>query len=227
MGQRINFYKNNDGKCLQTVLNQSFIDFKKWYIERNEKSLIEFNEQYGNPELLTFLHDAEQTTLNFENIDNKILGELTVEFIWEYLGNINAPTNILECLGPDLKIGRYIKSRDLILETKNLDFLCLWDNLFRGRSLQKNGIFERFTEDSLVVGFLSFEEQVKLMDYIRKYFGTLKQIRHKFWTTEDFDIFTQRKSVSNHSPISEGLEITIEMLDRVKDNKNELVTTVE
>jgi hypothetical protein len=227
MGQRINFYKNNVGKSLRTVLNENFINFKKWYVERNQKSLIEFNEQYGSTELLSFLHETTLTTLNFENIDNRILGELTIEFIWDYLGNIYSPIDILECLGPDLKVWRYVKSRSLILETNNLDFLSLWDNLFKGRSLLKTEKFERFSEDSLVVGFLSFDEQVKLMDYINNYFGTLEQIRQKYWTAEDFDIFNHRKSVSYHSPISEGLEITIEMLEKVKDNKNEIITTVE
>ena len=227
MGQRINFYTNSYKKSLRTLLKENFAEFQKWYIERNQKSLIEFNEQYGNPELIHFFQNTDLTTLNFDNTNNRILGELTVEFIWEFCGNIYSPKNILECLGPDLKTWRFVKSRDLILETLNLDFLHLWDSLFNGRSFQETEIFERCADDSIKVGYISFDEQLKLSDFINRYFGTIEQIRSKYWTVEDFDIFSQKISVSNHSPISEGLEITLEMLNRVKDNKNELVTTVE
>ncbi|WP_298514484.1 hypothetical protein [uncultured Kordia sp.] len=230
MGVRIHFYKNNSGKEIEDLILEHYSDYAQWYVNRNEASIEEFDEIYGTVELIDFFSNNKTIDNNINHLDKKIVDEMTVGFVVEY----SEYNKVLEGFGPMMNKWRYQKSTKLVLETKDDEFIKLWKYLIYGRSLKASEEFNSYTND-YKIGFLSFKEHSKLEELIIDYFGDLEGMKEKYWTDsekEELEIAIQNSvngvySLSDHNPITSGLEYVLEALNEMKTGEMELITVIE
>jgi hypothetical protein len=236
MGQRIGFYKNNFGKGLKDLLFENYENFRKWYLETQKSSLIEFNEPFGNENLKLFFKENLCLTKDFSSIkvDEVLFNELVSEFIVTYCGWTDTKNNILELCGSQMYTSSYFQSSRLVQNTKDREFIQLWNYIIQGRSLITNN---QFVEDlyEIKIGYLTFEEQKILKQKIEDYFGKIENIKKKYWTF--WEKIKEKKarekskdgsySLSGHKPKIAGLEYVLHVLEEVENNKNELISEIE
>lgn len=147
MGQRISYYKNNYNKGLKEIIFENIILFRQWYLDKDKTSMEEFNEPFGNEELKTYFKKESNLITDFENLDKKLIDELTSEFIGSYYDLTHQKNNFLEFFGPTMSVWRYRKSSKLVFETKDQELIRLWTFLTEGRSLKDDLNFESISND--------------------------------------------------------------------------------
>ena len=229
MGVRIHFYKNNIGKKLRDLICENYSDFAHWYINRNESSIEEFDEIYGTEQLIDFFSENKNIEGNLNLLDKKLVDEMTAEFVAEY----SEYSKTLEFFGPSMSKWRYKESTNLVLGTKNNEFIRLWSYLINGRSLKESEKFDSYTNE-YKIGFLSFKEHSKLKELIVEYFGDLNDMREKHWTNSEKEKLKNAinnsvngtYSLTDHNPVTSGLEYVMEALNEILE-ETELITGIE
>ncbi len=230
MGVRIHFYKNNTSKKLRDLISDNYSDFAHWYVNRNESSIKEFDEIYGTEELIHFFSENKNIEANLNLLDKKLVDEMTAEFVAEY----SEYSKTLDFFGPTMSKWRYNESTKLVLETKNNEFIKLWGYLINGRSLKESEEFDSYTNE-YKIGFLSSKEHSKLKELIIKHFGDLKGMKEKYWTNSEKkkleNAINNSKngtySLTDHNPVTSGLEYVMEALNEIKTSETELITGIE
>lgn len=166
MSTRLNFYHNHTGKTLKELIIESFADFSKWYLERNDLSVKNGGVSYGSAPLIQLCETQKSLKSTFHILDKKLIDELTEEFVNEYA----YISNLLTCIGSDWPIKYYKKCHSLVVETNNLNFIKHWDSIFKGRSLLPSEPFESFSNYS-TIGYLYYSECFALKEAIQSHFG--------------------------------------------------------
>ncbi|WP_108869310.1 hypothetical protein [Aquimarina aquimarini] len=230
MGIRIQFFKSKLDKELKDLIFENYSDFAKWYVDRNNASIEEFDETYGTKQLIDFFTQNKKISKDLNLLPQKIIDEMTVEYVVEY----PASQSILELFGPSMKKWRYNKSTQLVLETKDHEFIKLWRYLINGRSLKNSEEFDSYT-DEYKIGFLSFKEHSTLKKLILKHFGDLQEMKQKYWT--DSEKKKLQNSINNpdndtyflsdHNPVTSGLEYVMLAINEIKTSKTDLITAIE
>lgn len=223
MGLRIHFYKNNCDKTVKDLVIENYLNFSQWYVKRNNASMKEFGEMYGTKELIDFF-SKNDNLVGIDLIEKKILDELVAEFVSEFTDT----HGYLDFFGPTMGKWRYQGSTDLILKTKNQEFIKLWSFLINGRSLNESQEFNSYTNE-YKIGYLSFKEHTILKQMIFEYFGVLQDMKEKYWTNSekqelDKAIQNGNYTLSGHNPITSGIEFVLEALT---DIETELITGIE
>lgn len=234
MGQRISYFKNNFSKGLKDLIFENFSSFRQWYLDTDKSSLEEFNEPFGNENLKNYLKQNTDLKTDFDKLDKKLIDELTAEFIASYCDLTDRNSNLLQFFGPTMSRWRYEQSSEMVLETKNEDFIRLWNYIVKGRSLKDNSDFNSYTND-YKIGFLTFNEHRLLKEKIETYFGKIEIIKERYWTDKEkkelekaiANSKNSSYSLSGHNPKSSGLEYVLQALNEVTDSKNELITGIE
>ncbi|GAA0722191.1 hypothetical protein GCM10009430_24350 [Aquimarina litoralis] len=230
MGQRIHFYKNNWNNELEDLILENYSDFAEWYVKRNQASLEEFDEMYGTEQLIDFFNSNRNIETNLKELDKKLLDELVAEFVCEYSESIK----VLDFFGPSMNKWKYIESTKLVSKTKDSEFITLWGYLINGRSLKNSEKFDSYTNE-YKIGYLSYEEHSKLKELIIQYFGDLQGMKATYWTKSEKkkleNAIRNAKNgsyyLSNHNPVTSGLEYVMEALNEIKDIKTQLITGIE
>lgn len=230
MGIRIHFYKNNFSTGLKNLILENYSDYAEWYLNKNKSSVEEFNEIYGTKELIDFFSKNRSIENDLSLIDKKLVDEMTAEFVLEY----SEFNGCLDFFGPSMGKWRYQESTNLVLKTKNEEFIKLWKYLTQGRSLINSGKFDSYTND-YKIGYLSLKEHQILKEMIGEYFGDLNDMREKYWTNSEkrkLEIAQQNPrngvySLSDHNPITSGLEFVVLALNEMKTIEAELITGIE
>lgn len=234
MGQRISYFKNNFGKTLKDLIFENFSSFRQWYLEMDKSSMADFKEPFGNEKVKNYFNLNPNFETDFEKLDKKLVDELTSEFIGSYCDLTDRDSKLLELFGPTMNKWRYVKSGEIILLTKDEDFIRLWNYVIKGRSLKDNAQFDSYTND-YKIGFLTFGEHRLLKEKIESYFGTIEIIKEKYWTDnekKEFDraisnLINGAFSLSGHNPKSAGLEYILQVLEEIRDDRNELIIGIE
>lgn len=208
MGQRITYFKSNSGKGLKETIFDHSPSFRQWYLDTAQSSVEEFNEPFGNENLKNYLKQNTDFKTGFDNLEKNLVDELTAEFIGSYCDLIDRDNNLLMLFGPAMNKWRYAESSEMVLATKDEDFIRLWNYIIKGRSLKDNADFDSYTND-YKIGFLSFTEYMILKEKIETYFGNIEVIKKK------------------SNPESSGLEFVLQVLDEIADSRNELITGIE
>jgi len=232
MGQRISFYKNRSGKSLKELFFSTYSDFRSWYLERNKNALAEFNEAYGSEELLTYFERNEDFVADFDRLDTKLINELMVEFVSEYT-YLRAPfVHILESFGSITNKWRYDESTQMVLGTKNLEFIELWNFLIYGRSLKAFSECATYTDETKI-GFLAVEEQARLEYLIRHYFGDVRSTTDNYWSTTAVEEYKKAAEgpfggrLTTYNPPTDGLDSVLSALEEIKSEQVELITEID
>lgn len=234
MGQRISYFKNNFGKGLKDLIFENFSSFRQWYLDTDKSSIEEFNEPFGNENLKNYFKQNTNLKLDFDNLDKNLIAELTAEFIGSYCDSLERNNNLLEFFGPNMSNWRYEQSSEMVLATKDEDFIRLWNYIIKGRSLRDNTNFNSY-ENDYKIGFLGFNEQRLLKEKIETYFGDIEIMKQKYWTDKEkkelenaiANSKNSSYSLSGHNPKSSGLEYVLEVLNKVADSKNEIIIGIE
>lgn len=234
MGQKISFFKNNFDKRLKELLIDNYSTFRPWYLDYHKSSMEEFNEPFGTEALKIYLRGETEFITDIDNLDKKLINELTAEFIGHYCDLTDRDGKILAFFGPTMSTWRYDKSNEMVMATKDNDFIRYWNYIVKGRSLKDNAAFESYTND-YKVGFLDRQEYLLLKSKIEYYFGDIETIRQNFWTQGE-KIKTDEAiknskgssySLSGHNPKSSGLEYVLEAINELTDKNKELITAIE
>lgn len=213
MGQKINYMKNNNTEPLNKILYAYYVPFKSWYLNSSDYDTLE-------PDVLNYL--LKNNTL--DKISKSEADQLAVEFVGLYC-EINRL--FFEDYSPSMNKWRYKGSTEMVKETNNVDFKRLWDYLVFGRSVYDSGNI--YNEDG-AVGYLAKTEYNQLKQYIYDYFGNAEVIKNKYWTIDEkrrYDEMLQKgeNGISNHNPVSEGLEIVLQATESI--DCFELITFIE
>ena len=234
MGQRISFFKNNYNIGLKDLLINNYSIFRQWYLDSDKSSREEFNETFGNECIIDYFKKDLDFISEFNNLDKKIIDELTSDFIGSYCDLTDRESKILEFFGPTMSVWRYDESNKMVSRTNDRDFIELWTFITRGRSLKDNKQFESYTNE-YKIGFINRQEYILLKSKIEFYFGDNETIKRKFWTTKE-KVQLERAinnskdgsySLSGHNPKSSGLEYVLDALNELTEENKELITGIE
>lgn len=235
MGIRISYYKNDFGKGLKDLIFENFTEFRRWYLNEDKFSTEEFSEPFGSEELKAYFRKETDLVSDFPKLDKQFIDELTSEFIGNYCDLTDQGGKILNFFGPTMSVWRYKESTKMILETKDKAFFNLWSFIvIRGRSLSDNLEFSNYGKE-FKIGFLSRPEFEELKSKIEHYFGDLKTIKDKFWTSQEkmklekaIENSTNGSySLSEHNPKSSGLEYVLMAINELNDKNVEIITDIE
>jgi hypothetical protein len=231
MGQRISYFKNNFSKGLKNILFENYSKFRTWYLDYDKSSIQEFNESFGNEILKDYFKQERNLEAEFENLDKNFIDELTSEFIGTYYDLTHQNNDIFEFFGPMFNKWRYDKSTKMVSKTNDTEFVELWSNLTKGRSLKDDLHFDSFTNE-YKIGFLYRQEYLLLKSKIELHFGKIEAIRDKYWTESEkkqFEKAMNDKSyaLSGHNPKSSGIEYVLSALNELTDKNKELITGIE
>jgi hypothetical protein len=234
MGQRISYYRNNFKKELQDIIFENFSAFRQWYLETEKSSMDEFGEPFGNEMLIAYLKENPDFEIDFSRLNKKLIDELTAEFIGSYCDLTDTEGTILELFGPAYNKWRYNSGTEMVLKTKDADFIRLWNFVIKGRSLSDGQDFDSFTND-YKIGFLTFSEQRVLKAKIEIHFGNIEQIKRKYWTGQEK--LAERKAIENskngtyvlsgHHPKSSGVECVLQVLNEIAADESGLITAID
>ena len=221
MGARINFFINNSNKRLTNLIHENYVQFSKWYIQYYSESY----EEYHIQKIINFINTHH--SLHINNTAKKIVDEITSEFIIEYFD--------LPYVGPSVNKWRYNSSTQLVKETNNKRFIALWNALIvDGRSLKDKEHFDSYSHE-FKTGFLYEEEYLELKKLILKYFGDYEAMKKKFWSIGEKKVFKEASknskngcfTLSDHNPITSGLQYVLQTIDEIKESKNDLISSIE
>ncbi len=232
MGNYIGFHKNCSGKPLKELVFEYYDDFRTWYLQRNQESMDDFYEGEGSKELLAYFEQDTDFVNEFDTLDDRLINELSSEFVYIFI-NFNFTTTILfEQFGTNEKTGGYMESTEMVYHTKDPKFIELWTYLIQGRTLKKSLYFNTYNQIDRV-GFLTVEEQSRLRELIVQYFGDVHARTDEYWSTTAVEEYkkisegqSQGRLTAPHPPTA-GLSAVLGALDDIKDEKVELVTTIE
>lgn len=200
MGQRISYFKNNFNKGLIDLIFEKFSSFRQWYLNEDKALIDEFNEPVGDENLKNYLNQNTDFKTDFNNLDKKLIDELTSDFICSYWEFTDPDNYLLEYFGPTVGKSRYDQGTEMVLATKDTDFVRLWNYIVKGRSLKDDGNFDSYTNE-YKTGFLTYIEQALLREKIKAHFGP--------------------------DPKISGLDYVLEVLVQIKDRKSELIIAIE
>jgi hypothetical protein len=194
----------------------------------------EFNEPFGNKELKYYFKLSTDFKSDFDNLDNILIDELTSEFIGSYCDLVGQNSNLLEFFGPTMNKWRYEQSSRMVLATKDVEFIRLWNYIIKGRSLKNGAEFNSYTNDYRT-GFLTANEYISLKDKIENYFGDVEMIKKKYWTnkekneSENAIVNSKNNSyfLSTYNPKSSGLEYVLTAISELGYNNKEMVIGIE
>jgi hypothetical protein len=234
MGQYISFYKNRSGKPLKELIFERYAEFRVWYLQRNQDSIAEFYETYGSEELLAYFEQNSDFENDFETLDDRLINELLVEFVWEY-GGYQAPGEyFFQPFGSNVGTWRYVESTEMVFESDNSELIQLWTYLVLGRTLKDSTDFNSFDgEDKIKVGFLTVEEQNRLRELISHHFGDVHAATDNYWSTTAVEEYKKagegpfQGRLTTYNPPTAGLSYVLSALEDIKDDQAELVTTIE
>jgi len=235
MGQRIGYYRNYQKKGLKDIIFENFAPFREWYLDREQSSLEDFDEQFGNETIKNYFKRDPDFKFDFHKLDKKLIDELVSEFIGVYWDLTFSENKIFEFFGPTMSTWRYRASCEMVLKTNDEQFIRLWNYIItKGRSLRNNADFDSYTNEDKI-GFLAFDEQRVLKAKIETYFGNIEQIRQRYLT--DHEILQKQKPIENsknggysfpgHNPKSAGLEYVLDVLNEMTAYESELITVIE
>lgn len=239
MGQTILYFKNNFNKGLKDIIFENYPSFRQWYLDTDKFSIEEYNEQYGNEMLIKYFKQDRDLTSDFGKLDNRLIDELTAEFILNYYDRgysdlIGRNIVLLEEFGPPVNKWRYGQSDEMVFATQDDDLIRLWNFIVKGRSLKDNSFFESYAND-FKIGFLTLNECKFFKEKVEFYFGDIETIKDRYWTAEEKKKLQKAKdeskngfySLSDHNPKSSGLEYVLIAIN-VLDNRNaELITGID
>jgi len=231
MGQRICYTKNNSGVRLGDLLLQHYEAFRLWYL-REDRLATEGNYTFGHEAVAHYLQQAGDLAAGFDNLEQQLADELTLQFIG-YCDLVENESPMLELFGPCCSTWRYEAGTEMVERTGDAEFIKLWHFLVTGRSLKNNAGFNSY-EKGYNIGFLSREECLVLKTKIETRFGNRGVIKERYWTAlekkQEADARAKANGgpygLSGHNPVSEGLELVLQMLDEM-DDAAEVVTTIE
>ena len=230
MGQRINYFKNNFHIGLKEIIFENFTSFRKWYLDTDKSSIEEFDEPFGNENLKNYLKQNTDFKTDFKHLDKNLIDELTSDFIGSYYDSTYPNNDLLEFFGPTMNVSRYTESDEMVLETKNKEFIKIWRYLTKGRSLKDNQEFESISNE-YKIGFLTIKEVELLKNNILNYFGNIETMKSRYWTTNEKRELEKSKngpySLSGHNPKSSGLEYVLTAINELKEYNKELITGIE
>lgn len=234
MGQRISYFKNNFNKGLKDLLFENYSKYRQWYLDYDKSSMDEFNEPFGNESLKAYFSEAQNLQADFENLDKKLIDELTSEFIGTYYDLTSQQNDILDFFGPMFNKWRYDESTKMVTATNDKVFIELWQFVMMGRSLKDNLQFDSFTND-YKIGFINRQEYLTLKSKIEFHFGDTEAMTQKYWTNSEKAQFEKASAnskngsfdLSGHNPKSSGLEYLLEAINELTDQNKELITGIE
>lgn len=229
MGVRLGFYKNKSAGTLRDFLTAHYERFADWYVQRNKRSIQEYQETYGTEELLRFWEQHPTLEGHLEALDKRLLDEMAAEIVTEY----DTEFPWVELLEPLQNPKRYFSSREMVYHTKNKEFIQLWDYLTKGRSLHHAQPFESYSQE-YVIGFLAAEEHATLKQYILDYFGDRETMQATYWTKAEKRSFQKAMDRSkgkglfsiNIEPKTTGLESVLQVLESLNGEACELITGI-
>lgn len=232
MGRRISYYITNKGgsDSLKELIKTHYVAFRKWYLEEDKTSKEEFNEPLGKELFLSFLHQNVKLP-EIDTIVPVLCDELTIEFL--YYCDSGMGTGLVIPVGSSLHPRRYEKSTEWICQVNNKELEQFWNYLITGRSIIQDKPFNSLSAE-IVVGFWTVLEQEKLYKLLTTTFGTIKEIRSKYWTMkekESYALAIEKSlylgtsfSIANYNPDSQGIEQILFLLEEVKGKEIIIVT---
>jgi hypothetical protein len=113
---------------------------------------------------------------NLNDAGKNIVDELTSAFVGNYCDLTDHDSKLLKLFGPCMNKRRYVDSTQMVLKTKDEEFIRLWKVIITGRSLQSDIGFDSFTND-YVIGWLTVSECKTLKSCVETHFGNIQQIR--------------------------------------------------
>jgi hypothetical protein len=231
MGQRLSYFKNNFDKGLKDLIVENFVEFRQWYLDYDKSSMVEFNEPFGSEKLKVYFRKKTDFKSEFDKLDKKLIDEVTSEFIGTYYDLTHHENECLEFFGPSMSIWRYEESNKMILATKDIQLLKLWNFIIKGRSIADNLEFNSYTNE-YKIGFLSRQECYLLKNKIEQYFGDIETIRLKYWTKKERvqlenAIAENSYSLTGHNPKSSGLEYVLTAINELNEHNKELIAGIE
>lgn len=235
MGRRISYYLSNDGSTFKELIHNQYQDFRQWFLKMHAGSIEEFNEELGSEQLIQLLK-AYKKFPEAENIDQKILDEVVCEFIGTHCDYGNG-RKLLTIFGPCMSKWRYTESTALINEKMDHEAKRIWNYLIFGRSLFNDNHFIA-DADEYKIGFWSLSERKYLKNSIETAFGSLEEIRNKYWTHKEKSDYKKALDqakikkldtfgLSDHHPDTSGIEYVLQVLNETSDKKADIIIGIE
>lgn len=203
MGQRISYFRNNFNQGLKEIIFDNFSKFREWYLETNRLSLEEFNERFGDERIIQYLRKETELGSDFDNLDKEVIDEVTSEFIGSYCDLTQ--NGFFDFFGPTMSTWRYNESHNMVIKTKDKEFIELWTFLIKGRSIKDNQKFEGLIND-YKIGFLTKRETDVLKAKI---------------------LYNFENSLSRNNSNTDGLRYVLDAIGGLNDNNLELITGIE
>ena len=224
MGIRIEYYSTNTGKTIVETLTENYVRFRHWYLKREDNSLSEFNESIGNQSFVKFLEN--NPTLNLDTTPQQIIDELFAEFIID-----DYQSDSIKIMDGHLSKWRYKQSTELINESNDRELINYWNTIINGRSLVKDRDYHGLSND-YKMGYLTVKEQKGMKFLIEKHFGTLKEMKEKYWTKTEKKQWQKSQNdknyyPKNHNPKSSGIELILNALTTIENKNRELIIGIE
>jgi hypothetical protein len=203
MGSRISYFRNNDGKTLKVLLVEHYAQFRVWYLEQQERSKAEFNEEFGSEYVKNYMYKNTIMPTDLSGISDRLIDELASEFVANYLDSNFDSIALLETVGPCVNKARYGEATKLLVAMKDEEVVRLWSYIVNGRSIKDGGTFDSYSNDNRV-GYLSSEEIGMLKTKIEQYYPA-----------------------SNSVLRNEGFELVLDAISNIDSRHNELVVTID
>ena len=222
MGVRISYNYIKDGKRPEEVLTEYYDLLRERIYEWHDESLAIHSKLRYSEKVIDFivLHDELPAIANLEQELLDVLMSNLAEVIWLS----DRKPKPLKSIGAEVHPRRYIASTELIRELTDEKTKQLWNYLLVGRSLKDDMPFTIFS-DQYRVGFWRREECLYLYQSLKDNFGTVEQIRGRYWTAKEKqqldDAIKEAEridsyvSLSDHNPVSSGIEYVLEVLECV------------
>ena len=234
MGRRIHFYKNDSGKELKLLIIKHFDKFNKWHCEKDKAWVEKYDEPYSHEKVLAFFEKNKSFPENITHVDQRIIDEITSDFVTEYTATDAPLENLFDFFGPTMATWRYDESTKMVLKSDNQELIKLWNYVIKGRSLKDDSNFNGFSNE-YKIGFLNHDEQRTLKKHIEAHFGNIEELKQKYYTFWERrkEKIVQKKAAKGiyvplgFEPVCAGLEYVLQALNEILETKHELIIGIE
>lgn len=235
MGRRISFYTNQNELTYQQLISESYELFRIWYLIENEESLKLDNEHLHSEAFATLIEKTEQF-YSFRTQDQIHVDILCNEFIGFFDCDADEE-HLTDLVGLSVSTWKYLKSTKIVNEYLDKKSQHIWNFIISGRSIFNNLPFNPTDYDSKMA-FWTSDELEHISENIISEFGDIESLRDRFWSDVENEklklalkeMQEQNRdyySLSDHSPISGGLEYILSLYDEIKTYKGDIILEIE
>jgi len=224
MGMRISYELIKDGKRLTDIITQYYDPLRELIDNWHEEALAIGSNSVCSEQVIDFMILNDELP-SLETIEQEVLDTL-VYHLDDLILIENYKPKPFKSIGSSVHPSRYKSATDLIRKQADEQTNQLWNYLLVGRSLKDDAPFTDFGS-CYKIGFWKREECRFLYQSLIATFGTVQQIRDQYWTDQEKqqyqDAVLEAKntnsyiSLTDHNPISSGIEYVLEMLEEVYD----------